>query len=1404
MKSRTRKLAWLLSATMVFTSVNPGMMAMASEENDVIALNVEEQDELITETAVGEEAAEGESTSELDGDLIEDVIDQSELVEETEKLLDVEEYAIDEDLPIVAQEADVDEKTITSITPINEKTKGYVNLDTGMFYGSVIITYDDETTVNGYISGNAVYVRGNEDNSRLSDVSVSLWKSGDNETDYMTSGGVKEGIYELVISQNEKVLYNSGYIYQLKSLEELPVLNTEGTTHVKSNSNPNEDTTSWYKFVPTKTARYYFSTGSDINYSVWKEREGNTPEWYTNGAFNAEKGENYYIQFNGYVDNDLEKVYEWDTEISEILEIKSISDITPRRDAFAENIEDDIFAGTTMKITYTDGSSENVTAESRWSATDSQGNYIGLSVEKQNDSDWTSGSEFTTGNYKCIAYVDGKTVAESDYIFRVVQEKNTNYTELSMGDNEVTSGVNYHNWYRFTPTIDGKYVIQDQGSIYVKDSSGTEVDSLGNWRDYYNVFELKKDQHYYVGISGRYNEEVDKYESYISNVLVKLIPDVVDFSDIVLPKTEYYAEMDEIYFSGAEATVHYQDGTTEDIQFGLNSEDDDKTYLEESEQYISAYLSQNGEKVDNLDNLQPGEYTLGFDIYDDDYSYLRKIDTYYKVTIKSPTEADLPEIKIGDTNVESDHWYSFTAPETAKYRISKYSRLRILKQVADTTEKVDIEEGSFEAEKDAVYYIGFLDMLYDYDEDEEYYSWITSLFKVIEIQEIASVDLARREFVANEDWGFVQGSKIEVSYADGTKDTLEFTDTESVTDQYGTKISAYIRDSENDWWEMREELDAGEYEIRFCVYKETEDSVIPYDIAMNSDINKEDYKITVKNIQDMDLTQKELVPGKVTIESSGCTGYANWYKFEPAESGRYYFQDITQYKVCKINEEGTLDTIKATRVEDPFLVEAGVTYYIGFVKDTSCTTEFAQALTVAEIKADSIKTKFYSDIYQNHIVANIIVVYDNGTTGTIDLDDARDTYGNNYKISIVSLDPDNEEYYSIDNALPAGEYNVKIAWTADRNVALTYDITVAEQPTPFNHLLQPEKLVVGGTYQVVLKGDYLANWFQYTPQSDCTVVFQSTGNVDSYVELYDAEGNWIDEDDDSGEEYNFCLKASLVKGQTYYFKTNMYSPENGGTYNVTFKLDEQEPVHTHTYVEDRKEATCTTAGYTQQKCSSCGEVKAGSYAVIPAKGHSFGAFVETTHPTALAEGIQAHTCMVCGYSENATVGRLAANVTLSASTLPLQVKQSTSITKLITAMTTGDRLVSCTTSNKKIATVNNAGKVTGKKAGKAKITMNFASGLSKTVTVKVQKTKVATSKITNIPGSITLKVKNTYKLSPVIAPITTKDKASYKTANKKIAAVAKNGKITAKKAGKTTITVKVGKKTKKVKVTVTK
>ena len=67
MKARTRKLAWLLSATMAFTGVNPGMTVMASEEPVVQEQAAEELDE----ETVSEEETEDEAETEVEdlGDL---------------------------------------------------------------------------------------------------------------------------------------------------------------------------------------------------------------------------------------------------------------------------------------------------------------------------------------------------------------------------------------------------------------------------------------------------------------------------------------------------------------------------------------------------------------------------------------------------------------------------------------------------------------------------------------------------------------------------------------------------------------------------------------------------------------------------------------------------------------------------------------------------------------------------------------------------------------------------------------------------------------------------------------------------------------------------------------------------------------------------------------------------------------------------------------------------------------------------------------------------------------------------------------------------------------------------------------------------------------------------------------
>ena len=65
-----------------------------------------------------------------------------------------------------------------------------------------------------------------------------------------------------------------------------------------------------------------------------------------------------------------------------------------------------------------------------------------------------------------------------------------------------------------------------------------------------------------------------------------------------------------------------------------------------------------------------------------------------------------------------------------------------------------------------------------------------------------------------------------------------------------------------------------------------------------------------------------------------------------------------------------------------------------------------------------------------------------------------------------------------------------------------------------------------------------------------------------------------------------------------------------------------------------------------------------------------------------------------------------------------------------------------------------------------------------------------------------MKAKGTLKLAAAVSPVTSKQKVTYSSSNKKVATVTSKGVIKAKKKGKVTITVKSGKKSYKIKITV--
>ena len=279
-----------------------------------------------------------------------------------------------------------------------------------------------------------------------------------------------------------------------------------------------------------------------------------------------------------------------------------------------------------------------------------------------------------------------------------------------------------------------------------------------------------------------------------------------------------------------------------------------------------------------------------------------------------------------------------------------------------------------------------------------------------------------------------------------------------------------------------------------------------------------------------------------------------------------------------------------------------------------------------------------------------------------------------------------------------------------------------------------------------------------------------------------------------------------------FFKAWEKKPETGRWELIDtkrYEFDATDKVHSHSWVTKNvvKEATCTEAGSKVENCASCDAVQTVS---IPVKGHTVVKDAAVA-PTVFADGkTEGSHCSVCGtvIEKQNTIAKVPATIYLTDSSLKMKTGQSTTAFKA-TGFSEGD-YVTAVTSNKpgtvKVTNVNKNGtfKLTaGKKKGSAVVTVTMASKKTASFKVTVQKAAVKTTKITTTTKSLTLAKGATYKKlasSITVTPVTSKEKVSYSSSNKKVATVSSKGVIKAKKAGTTKITVKSGKK--KIVVTV--
>jgi hypothetical protein len=89
------------------------------------------------------------------------------------------------------------------------------------------------------------------------------------------------------------------------------------------------------------------------------------------------------------------------------------------------------------------------------------------------------------------------------------------------------------------------------------------------------------------------------------------------------------------------------------------------------------------------------------------------------------------------------------------------------------------------------------------------------------------------------------------------------------------------------------------------------------------------------------------------------------------------------------------------------------------------------------------------------------------------------------------------------------------------------------------------------------------DFFLLSPGADGALIVETTGDIDTVMELYEAgQGSWIDslisQDDDSGVDSNACIRHTVQAGRTYIAKVKGYG---GGTGRYGFRAYLVESVH---------------------------------------------------------------------------------------------------------------------------------------------------------------------------------------------------------------------------------------------------
>ena len=328
--------------------------------------------------------------------------------------------------------------------------------------------------------------------------------------------------------------------------------------------------------------------------------------------------------------------------------------------------------------------------------------------------------------------------------------------------------------------------------------------------------------------------------------------------------------------------------------------------------------------------------------------------------------------------------------------------------------------------------------------------------------------------------------------------------------------------------------------------------------------------------------------------------------------------------------------------------------------------------------------------------------------------------------------------------------------------------------------------------------------------NDIKIVVMSWKDTESGKLQYDYDDEAWNMQKVSGQELPIMTRKS--DDNTRLALSAMRKNKNGEWERLVrkhFEIGENSSKHSHSWKAVKTvQATCTSKGSRTDKCTSCDGVRT---VTLPAKHTAVkdAAVAATVFKAGKKEGSH---CKVCGkvLRKQITVAKLKPTISLTTSSLKMKAGQSTTAFKAA-GLAKGDYVTKVTSGNTGIVKVSSVTKkgafrlTAGKKAGSTTVKVILASKKSASFKVTVQRGVVKTSKITVSTKSVTLKKGTTYRKlasSVKVTPVTSQEKVTYTSSNKKIVTVTSGGVIKGLKKGTATITIRSGSKRTTCKVTV--